>query len=191
MNGVGVPLSSRPQPQPIAAADHSCRTRLSFTRRPPHAAQLALTASLPSAVLSSTPASRPPPIAMDECKGEPPADALSAAAAAAAAAAERTEDSEMKDTDQPAAASASSAAAAVFLSRLLPARAEVAECDICNEPLDSSEAAAAGAAASRLPRLLPCGHSWCTGCIQKQLDASGGSAGMHVGTNCEQAEARC
>jgi len=68
-----------------------------------------------------------------------------------------------------AAAAAPSAAAAVFMSRLLPARAEVAECDICNEALESSDAAAGGGAAdalrSRLPRLLPCGHSWCTGCI--------------------------
>ena len=111
---------------------------------------------------------------MDECKGDPPADAPINAAAAAAVA-ERAEDSEMKDADQPAAAAASSAAAAVFLSRMLPARSEAAECDICNEALESAEAAGAVAAESRLPRMLPCGHSWCTSCIQKSLDANGGS----------------
>ena len=116
---------------------------------------------------------------MDECKGDPPAAAPSAAAAAAAAA-ERAEDGEMKDADQPAAASASSDAAAVFLSRMLPARSESAECDICNETLQSAEAAGAAAAESRLPRLLPCGHSWCTKCIQKSLDANGGSVDSRI-----------
>jgi hypothetical protein len=109
---------------------------------------------------------------MDECKGEP-----LTTAAAAAAAADRQNDSEMSDADHSSSAAAPSTAAAVFMSRLLPARAEVAECDICNEPLESREAAGAAAAASRLPRLLPCGHSWCTGCIQKGLDANGGSVG--------------
>ena len=111
---------------------------------------------------------------MDECKGEPHS-------AAAAAAAERKADSAMSDADHSAAAAAPSAAAAVFLSRLLPARAEAAECDICNEPLESREAAGAGAAASRLPRQLPCGHSWCTSCIQKGLDANGGSVDNRLG----------
>ena len=109
---------------------------------------------------------------MDERKGEQPATEPDPATAAAAA----VSGSELKDDDQPDATSASSDVAAVSLqlSRLLPARAEVAECDICNETLESSEAAGAAAAESRLPRMLPCGHSWCTSCIQKGLDANGG-----------------
>ena len=121
---------------------------------------------------------------MDECKGDPPAAAPSAATAAA----ERAEDSEMKDADQPAAAAASYDAAAVFMSRLLPARAEAAECDICNETLEGSEAAGAAAAESRLPRMLPCGHSWCTSCIQKSLDANGGSVSNHRSARRDKAE---
>ena len=87
----------------------------------------------------------------------------------------------------PAAAAAPSNTTAVFMS---PARAEVAECDICNEALESSEAAAgdgvADALRSRLPRLLPCGHSWCTGCIQKGLDANGGSVCNRSGSMAGQ-----
>ena len=47
-------------------------------------------------------------------------------------------------------------------------------CDVCHESLDGGWAAAAAAADSRMPRMLPCGHSWCTSCIQKGLDANGG-----------------
>ena len=111
------------------------------------------------------------------------------AAAAAAAKRPRAVATAAVD-DQPAAA----AAAAVNLDPVLAPRMQAHECEICNEPLQISEAAGAGGAAdalrSRLPRQLPCGHSWCTGCIQKQLDANGGSVGMQVGTNCDLVERR-
>ena len=67
--------------------------------------------------------------------------------------------------------------------------AQATECEICDEALESSEAAGAGAAAalrSRLPRLLPCGHSLCTSCIQKGLDTNRGSVGLRAGAKgCE------
>ena len=100
---------------------------------------------------------------MGECKGKQPA------------AAARKEDSEIKDVDHEAASS-SSATAAFFMSRMLPARVEPPECDICSEPLECSEPAGAAAKDSRLPRLLPCGHSYCTRCVQGSLDINGGSA---------------
>jgi len=59
-------------------------------------------------------------------------------------------------------------------SRLLPPRADLPECELCRLPLQSAdEQSGLSAGAGRLPRLLPCGHCYCSKCIEKMLQRSG------------------
>ena len=161
------------EPQPIAAA---ARSRRPLTPPAPlaHHPTLLHSHNPPafSREHSRTPSASccPTPIAMDECQGD-----LPAAVDAAVPVVERAEDSEINDSDPCLTASASSDADdAVSLPRQLSVRSDAPRCDVCHESLDGGWPAAAGAADSRMPRMLPCGHSWCTSCIQKSLDANRG-----------------
>jgi len=81
----------------------------------------------------------------------------------------QTDDSE---GGSAAAAAASSAAAAA--SRLLPPRADLPECDLCRLPLQSAAGRSGRSAegAGRVPRMLPCGHCYCSKCIETMLQHS-------------------
>ena len=95
-------------------------------------------------------------------------------AEAAAAGRIKSDDSE----DQPAAAAAAAASPPFSSSsRLIPPPADLPECDVCRLPLQSEGepnggAAPAQSAATRVPRLLPCGHCLCTTCINDMLQCS-------------------
>ena len=109
----------------------------------------------------------------------------SAAAAAAASPAKRPRVEAAAAAASGSAAAAAPSASSASSRSILPPSPDRMACSICMEALESS-AKGGAESASRVPRSLPCGHSCCTGCIQKGLDANGGSVGMRVGTKCEQ-----
>ena len=93
--------------------------------------------------------------------------APAAAAAAASAAAPALALTKRPRVEEAAAAAAGGAAS----SSLLPPRTDMPECDKCKTALDSSEKRG-DEASGRLPRLLPCGHCYCSKCISEMLQRS-------------------
>jgi len=75
------------------------------------------------------------------------------------------------DKENQSAAAAASASPASS-SCLLPPRADLPECELCRLPLQSADSGAAEGD-GRLPRLLPCGHCYCSKCIEQMLQRSG------------------
>ena len=80
----------------------------------------------------------------------------------------------MHSDDSKVGCAAAAAASPSASSRLLPPRADLPECELCRLSLQSSDSGGSSAAgAGRLPRLLPCGHCYCSKCISEMLQCSG------------------
>ena len=71
----------------------------------------------------------------------------------------------------PGAVAAAHASPSTF-SRPLPPRADLPECELCRLPLQSAESGGSAEVPGRLPRLLPCGHCYCSKCIEMMLQRS-------------------
>lgn len=110
-----------------------------------------------------------------------------AAASAAAPAAKRPRSAAVPVGAAAAPKSGSGSASGSAASVTLPPRLERMACSICMEALESDEKDGPESS-SRVPRSLPCGHSFCSKCIHERLQrAEGGSVELKHMQECKSA----